>query len=67
MYNHGPALGRRAYEHGIYVGDILTSLIATCRLAGVNPLGYLSNLMENRSAVFADPAAWLPVGIALPR
>jgi len=47
-------------EHGAYVGDVLTSLIETCRLAGANPLEYLSALMENRSAVFADPAAWLP-------
>ncbi len=49
-----------ANEHGAYVGDVLTSLIETCRLAGVNPLDYLSALMENRSAVFADPGAWLP-------
>ena len=47
-------------EHGAYVGDVLTSLIETCRLAGANPLDYLSALMENRSAVFADPRAWLP-------
>ena len=47
-------------EHGANVGDILTSLIETCRLNGVNPLDYLRALMENRSAVFADPAAWLP-------
>ena len=47
-------------EHGAYVGDVLTSLIETCRLAGANPLDYLSALMKNRSAVFADPAAWLP-------
>ncbi|MGB5409622.1 MAG: IS66 family transposase [Thiogranum sp.] len=49
-----------ANEHGAYVGDVLTSLIETCRLAGVNPLDYLSALMHNRSAVFTDPAAWLP-------
>jgi len=49
-----------ANEHGAHVGDILTSLIETCRLAGINPLDYLSALMHNRSAVFADPAAWLP-------
>jgi hypothetical protein len=49
-----------ANEHGATVGDVLTSLIETCRLAGVNPLDYLSALMYNRSAVFADPAAWLP-------
>lgn len=47
-------------EHGAYVGDVLTSLIETCRLAGANPLDYLSALMHNRSAVFAEPAAWLP-------
>ena len=47
-------------EHGAYVGDVLTSLIETCRLAGVNPLDYLSALMKNRSAVFKDPGAWLP-------
>lgn len=46
--------------HGAYVGDVLTSLIETCRLAGANPLDYLRALMENRSAVFADPPAWLP-------
>jgi hypothetical protein len=34
--------------------------IETCRLAGANPLDYLGALMHNRSAVFADPAAWLP-------
>ncbi len=49
-----------ANEHGAYVGDVLISLIETYRLAGVNPLDYLSSLMENRSAVFADPSAWLP-------
>jgi len=47
-------------EHGAYVGDVLTSLIETCRLANANPLDYLRALMENRSAVFQDPGAWLP-------
>ncbi len=47
-------------EHGAHVGDLLISLIETCRLAGANPLEYLNALMENRSAVFANPAAWLP-------
>ncbi len=42
------------------MGDVLISLIETCRLAGANPLEYLSALMENRSAMFANPAAWLP-------
>ena len=47
-------------EHGAYVGDVLTSLIETCRLADANPLDYLTALMKNRSAVFKDPGAWLP-------
>ena len=49
-----------ANPHGAYVGDVLTSLIETCRLAGTNPLDYLTALMENRPAVFRDPGAWLP-------
>jgi hypothetical protein len=49
-----------ANEHGAHVGDVLTSLIETCRLAGANPLDYLGALMHHRSAVFAEPAAWLP-------
>ena len=49
-----------ANPHGAYVGDILTSLIETCRLARINPLDYLTALMENRPAVFRDPGAWLP-------
>ena len=49
-----------ANEHGAYVGDVLTSLIETCRLNGINPLDYLTALMENRSALFRDPDAWLP-------
>ena len=47
-------------EHGAYVGDVLISLIETCRLNGVNPIDYLSALLHHRSALFADPAAWLP-------
>lgn len=49
-----------ANEHGAYVGDVLTSIIETCRAVLVNPLHYLAAMMENRSAVFHDPGAWLP-------
>ena len=49
-----------ANEHGAYVGDVITSLIATCRLNGINPLDYLTALVNNRSALFGDPGAWLP-------
>ena len=56
-----------ANAHGAYVGDVLTSLIETCRLAGINPLEYLTALMHNRSAVFRDPSAWLPWNYRDPR
>jgi len=56
-----------ANPHGAYVGDVLTSLIETCRLAGINPLDYLTALMHNRSAVFRDPGIWLPWNYRDPR
>ena len=46
--------------HGAYVGDVLSSLIETCRLNGSNPIAYLSALLRNRSAVCTDPAGWSP-------
>jgi len=47
-------------DFSAYVGSLLTSLIATCVQAGVNAMAYLVALQENRSAVFANPADWLP-------
>lgn len=49
-----------ATPHSAYVASLLTSLIATCVQAGVNAMDYFSALQENRSAVFANPANWLP-------
>jgi hypothetical protein len=49
-----------ATEHSASIASMLTSLIATCLHAGVNALEYLVALQENRTAVFKDPAAWLP-------
>jgi transposase len=49
-----------ATPHSAYVASLLTSLIATCVQAGVNAMAYLVALQENRSAVFANPAEWLP-------
>jgi transposase len=49
-----------ATEHSASIASMLTSLIATCLHAGVNALEYLVALQEHRSAVFGDPAAWLP-------
>ena len=47
-------------EFSAYVGSLLTSLIATCVQAGVNAMDYFVALQDNRSAVFANPANWLP-------
>ena len=49
-----------ASAHSAQVASILTSLIATCVQAGVNALEYLVALPTHRSAVFRQPAAWLP-------
>ena len=49
-----------ATDYSAYIASMLTSLIATCLHAGVNALAYLVALQEHRTAVFGDPAAWLP-------
>jgi transposase len=49
-----------ATPHSAYVASLLTSLIATCLQAGVNAMDYFVALQEHRSAVFANPADWLP-------
>jgi transposase len=47
-------------EYSAYIASVLTSLIATCRYAGVNAIEYLVALQEHRVEVCADPSAWLP-------
>ena len=47
-------------DFSAYVGSLLTSLIATCLQAGVNAMDYFVALQDHRSAVFANPADWLP-------
>jgi transposase len=49
-----------ATEHSAYIAGLLTSVIATCRQAGVNALEYLVAVQEHRQEVFANPGAWLP-------
>lgn len=46
--------------HGAEISNILTSLIVTAKLCDENPIDYLIALQENKSAVFKDPAAWVP-------
>ena len=47
-------------ETGALVGDILMSLIHTCRLNGVNPFDYLTALQKHAARVRAEPTRWLP-------
>jgi len=47
-------------EHGAYIGDLFMSIIHTCALAKINPFDYLTALQKNTSALFANPARWLP-------
>lgn len=59
------ALGRKnAYFYktlaGAKVGDVATSLIATCELNGVNVFDYLVALQQNRWSVSQHPERWLP-------
>jgi transposase len=45
---------------GAKVGDVLTSLIATCELSGINVYDYLVALQQNRWSVSQNPQRWLP-------
>ena len=47
-------------ENGARVGDLLMSIINTCRLEGINPFEYLTALQRNADRVRANPAQWLP-------
>jgi transposase len=47
-------------KHGAYVGDVIISLVETCRMNKQNPDHYLTTLLKNKSSVFANPQQWLP-------
>ncbi len=47
-------------EHGAAVGDILMSVIETCRANGIRAGEYLLQVIRNRRAVRDDPVGWLP-------
>jgi hypothetical protein len=47
-------------EHGATVGDILASLIQTCRLNGVNGWEYLVTIIRNKSDARRNPHLYLP-------
>ena len=46
--------------HGAWVAGLLSTLIATCQLAGKNPVHYLIALQDHKSDVFKNPEEWLP-------
>lgn len=56
--------------HGAYVGDLLMSIIATCRVSHINPFTYLVALQNHSTEVFRNPDKWLPwnyeVAVAAP-
>lgn len=47
-------------EHGAAVGDILASLIQTCRLNGINAWGYLVWIIRHKSEARRHPHLYLP-------
>ncbi len=46
--------------HGVSVGDLLMSIIESCRLNQVSAWEYLLTLMKNARLLRQDPAQWLP-------
>lgn len=47
-------------KNGARVGDVYMSLIATCQLAGANPLDYLTEILRHKEEVASDPSRWMP-------
>jgi transposase len=47
-------------EYGARIGGVLTSVIYTCALAGINPLNYLIALQEYKNHIVKESDAWLP-------
>jgi hypothetical protein len=47
-------------EHGAAIGDILASLIQSCRFNGVNALDYLATIIGNRADARRNPHRYQP-------
>lgn len=47
-------------QNGARVGDVYMTLIATCQLAGVNALEYLTEILRHKEEVASDPSRWMP-------
>ncbi len=60
-----PIRGRNSWlfyktEYGAMVGGVLTSIIYTSELAGINPFEYLTALQVYKEQIVKEPHAWLP-------
>ncbi|AGH55338.1 IS66 family transposase [Legionella pneumophila] len=60
-----PIRGRNTWlfyktEYGAMVGGVLTSIIYTCELSGINPFEYLIALQVYKNHIVKEPEAWLP-------
>ncbi|HQS85111.1 MAG TPA: transposase, partial [Alphaproteobacteria bacterium] len=47
-------------EYGAFIGSMLTSIIQTCIMNGINPFEYLVVLQKNSNFLSKTPEAWLP-------
>jgi hypothetical protein len=47
-------------QNGARVGDIFTSLIYTCQLAGVDSFHYLTEIQKHAAELAANPRDWMP-------
>ena len=47
-------------KYGASIGGVLTSVIYTCMLSGINPIEYLTMLQVRRDQVIKEPSAYLP-------
>ncbi len=45
---------------GAAISDIITSVIATCVRALINPFDYLNAIQRNQEQVKSNPQVWLP-------
>lgn len=47
-------------QNGARVGDLFMSLIHTCRLCGVDPFAYLTELQNHAAELSRHPSQWMP-------
>jgi hypothetical protein len=47
-------------QNGARVGDLFMNLIHTCRLWGVDPFGYLTELQNHAEELSRHPSQWMP-------